>query len=87
MTKAGFRKCLQDKVVREPRNCDSDKGGEHRGLKQEQDIQQLRGGKKEQTEKAFQKRQQREKSRDRSLNAGVYKLRPAHRRHNKMLGK
>ena len=44
MTKAGFRKCLQDKAVREPRNCDSDRGGEHRGLKQEQDIQQLRGG-------------------------------------------
>ena len=43
-------------------------------------------GRKEQTEKAFQKRQQHEKSRDRSLNAGVYKLRPAHRRHNKCWG-
>ena len=55
MTKAGFRKCLQDKVVREPRNCDSDKGGEHRGLKQEQDIQQLRGGRRNRQKRHFRK--------------------------------
>lgn len=55
MTKAGFRKCLQDKAVREPRNCDSDRGGEHRGLKQEQDIQQLRGGGRNRQKRHFRK--------------------------------
>lgn len=55
MTKAGFRKCLQDKVVREPRNCDSDRGGEHRGLEQEQDIQQLRGGGRNRQKRRFRK--------------------------------
>lgn len=44
MNKAGFKKCLQDKVVTEPRKCDSDRGGEHRSLEQELDIQQLRRG-------------------------------------------
>lgn len=56
--------------MREPRNCDSDRGGEHRGLEQEQDIQQLRG-EEGIDRKGVQKRQQREKSRDRSLHAGV----------------
>lgn len=55
MNKAGFKKCLQDKVVREPRNCDSDRGGEHRSLEQEQDIQQLRGGGRNRQKRHFRK--------------------------------
>ena len=65
MNKAGFKKCLQDKVVTEPRKCDSDRGGEHRSLEQEQDLQQLRRGGRNR-----QKRQHREKSRE----AGVSML-------------